>query len=184
MRGTDTFALDRPHLLRTVYEFHRNVLLGNSGSNIVGIAGFALLASALTGLVLAIPKKRAGWARVVWINLRASATRIFFDVHRSVGALFLVLVLLTTITGATLVYLNYVRDLVSVFSKVAAFPTISWRQGSRDDVAPFAQIVDSVRRAYPDQAITEIHLPQKATAGYLFYLRRDGDEYRLGDTIV
>lgn len=184
MRGTDTFALDRPHLLRTVYEFHRNVLLGNTGSNIVGIAGFALLASAVTGLVLAIPKKRSGWARVVWVNLRASATRIFFDVHRSVGSVFLALLLLTTITGATLVYLNYVRDLVSVFSKVATFPVIPWVDGSRDEVAPFARVVATVRTGYPDHTITEIHLPLKATAGYLFYLRRPGDQYRLGDTIA
>jgi uncharacterized iron-regulated membrane protein len=183
-RGTDTFALDRRHLLRTVYEFHRNVLLGTTGSNLVGIAGFALLASVVTGLVLAIPKKRSGWARVVWINLRASATRVLYDMHRSVGAVFLVLLLLTTITGATLVYLNYVRDLVSVFSKVATFPTIPWVKGSPDEPAPFAQVVDTVRRGYPDRTITEIHLPLKATAGYLFYLHRPGDEYRLGDTIA
>ncbi len=184
LRGTDTFALDRTHLLRTVYEFHRNVLLGNTGSNVVGIAGFALLASAVTGLVLALPKKRSGWARVVWVNLRASATRIVYDLHRSVGAVFLALLLLTTVTGATLVYLNYVRDLVSVFSKVATFPVIPWVSGSRDEVASFAQVVDTVRRGYPEHTITEIHLPLKATAGYLFYLHRPGDEYRLGDTIA
>jgi uncharacterized iron-regulated membrane protein len=183
-RGTETLGLQPRYLLKTVYEFHRNVLLGNTGSNIVGLAGFALLASAVTGLVVAIPKKRSGWAKLVWINLRASATRIYFDVHRSVGAVFLLLLLLTTITGATLVYLNYVRDLVSVFSKVATFPVIPWRPGSRDDLAPFADVVDTVRKAYPGHAITEIHIPQKATAGYLFYLHRRGDVYRLGDTIA
>jgi uncharacterized iron-regulated membrane protein len=184
LRGTETLGIDRRHLLKTVYEFHRNVLLGSTGSNIVGIAGFALLASVITGLLLALPRKRSGWARVVWINLRATATRICFDLHRSVGAVFLVLLLLTTITGATLVYLNYVRDLVSVFSKVATFPTVPWVSGSRDDVAPFAQVVQSVRTGFPDRTITEVHLPLKATAGYLFYLHRAGDEYRLGDTIV
>jgi uncharacterized iron-regulated membrane protein len=184
MRGTDTFSLERRHLMRTVYEFHRNVLLGNAGSNIVGIAGFALLASAVTGLALAIPKKRSGWARLVWVNVRASATRIFFDVHRSVGAVFLALLLLTTITGATLVYLNYVRDLVSVFSKVESFPVIPWVAGSRDEVASFARVVDTVREGFPDRTITEIRLPLKATAGYVFYLHRAGDKYRLGDTIA
>jgi len=183
-RGTETLGLDRRHLMKTLYEFHRNVLLGNTGSNIVGLAGFSLLASVVTGLVLAIPRKRAGWAKLVWINLRASATRIVFDLHRSVGAIFLLLLLLTTITGATLVYLNYVRDLVSVFSKVATFPTIPWRQGSRDELASFPDIVARVRAAYPDRRIAEIHIPQKATAGYLFYLHGAGDEYRLGDTIV
>ena len=183
-RGTETLGLERRHVMKTVYEFHRNVLLGTTGSNIVGIAGFMLLASVITGLVLTIPKKRSGWARVVWINLRASATRISYDFHRSLGAVFLVLLLLTTITGATLVYLNYVRDLVSVFSKVATFPVVPWVQGSRDDLAPFAQVVDAVRKGFPDRTITEIHIPQKATAGYLFYLHKPGDEYRLGDTIA
>lgn len=183
-RGAETIGLAPRHLLKTVYEFHRNVLLGNVGSNIVGIAGFLLLASAVTGLVITLPKKRSDWTRLVWINLRASATRIVFDVHRSVGAVFLVLLLLTTITGATLVYLNYVRDLVSVFSKVATFPTIPWRAGSPDDGIAFATVISTVRDAYPDRSITEIHIPQKRTAGYLFYLHRPGDEYRLGDTIA
>jgi uncharacterized iron-regulated membrane protein len=183
-RGTETLGLSAPYLLKTVYEFHRNVLLGTFGSNIVGVAGFLLLASAVTGLVVAIPKKRSGWARLVWINLRASATRIVFDVHRSLGAVFLVLLLLTTITGATLVYLNYVRDLVSVFSKVATFPTLPWRPGSRDEAAPFDTIAAAVRAAYPDRRITEIHIPQKLTAGYLFYLHRPGDEHKLGDTCL
>jgi uncharacterized iron-regulated membrane protein len=92
--------------------------------------------------------------------------------------------LLTTITGATLVYLNYVRDLVSVFSKVATFPTLPWRPGSRDEAAPFDTIAAAVRAAYPDRRITEIHIPQKLTAGYLFYLHRPGDEHKLGDTIA
>jgi uncharacterized iron-regulated membrane protein len=183
-RFTETFGVEPRYLMRTVYEFHRNVLLGPTGSDIVGIAGFLLLASVVTGLVLSIPKKRSGWARVVWVNLRASATRIFYDVHRSVGAVFLVLLLLTTVTGATLVYVNYVRDLVSVFSKVATFPVVPWVKGSRDDLAPFAQVLGRVREAYPDRTITEIHIPQKATAGYLFYLQQPGDQYRLGDTIV
>jgi len=183
-RATETLGVSPPYLLKTVYEFHRNVLLGTFGSNIVGIAGFLLLASAVTGLVIAIPKKRSGWARLVWINLRASTTRIVFDLHRSLGAIFLVLILLTTVTGATLVYLNYVRDLVSVFSKVATFPTLPFHKGGREDVRPFAEIADTVRSAYPDRRITEIHIPQKLTAGYLFYLKRPGDEYRLGDTIA
>lgn len=183
-RGTEVLDLSARHLLKTVYEFHRNVLLGNTGSNIVGVAGFALLASAISGLVLAWPKKRDGLKRLIWINRRASATRIVFDVHRSTGAIFVVLILLTTITGSTLVYVNYARDLVSVFSKVAPFPTIPWRQGSRDELAPFAVVVSAVRNAYPDRRLTEIHIPQKRTAGYLFYLQRAGDEYRLGDTIV
>ncbi|MCS6945882.1 MAG: PepSY-associated TM helix domain-containing protein, partial [Sutterellaceae bacterium] len=184
-RRVEALGLSAPHLMKTVYEFHRNVLLGEPGSNIVGIAGFLLLASAVSGIVLAWPKRRAGWRRLVWINPRASATRICFDAHRSLGVLFAALLLLSTLTGATLVYLNYVRDLVGLFSRVTPFPTVPWR--GRGDAEPkgLGEIVAAVAEQYPGARITEIHGPPRQTAGgYLVYLRRDGDEHRLGDTIL
>lgn len=183
-RETETLGLSRPYLLKTMYEFHRNVLLGNAGSNIVGIAGLLLFTSTVSGVVLAVPRKRDGWKRLIRINLRASATRVHFDIHRSFGVACFVLLLLATTTGFTLVYVNYVRDLVSVFSKVDAFPTIPWRPGSRDGPAPFEAVVARVAEAFPGSRIVEIHLSAQRTSGYLFYLRAPGDEHRLGDTIV
>ena len=182
-RPLESFGLAAPQLMATLYEFHRNVLLGPTGSNIVGIAGFLLMASVLTGFVLAWPRKRIEWRRLVWLNPKSNATRIAFDAHRSAGVLFFVLLLLATITGATLVYLNYVRDLVSVFSPVAPFPTIPWRVAT-DEPMPFAGVTRAVARAYPDHRTVEIHMPAQRTGGYVFYLRTPGDEHRLGDTVL
>jgi uncharacterized iron-regulated membrane protein len=56
-RPLEKLGLSPPLLLKTIYEFHRNVLLGTAGSNIVGIAGFLLLGSAITGFVVAWPRK-------------------------------------------------------------------------------------------------------------------------------
>jgi uncharacterized iron-regulated membrane protein len=183
-REAERRGLAPPYLLKTIYEFHRNVLLGEPGSNIVGIAGFLLLASAITGLVVAVPRKLAAWRHLVWVNLKASATRIFFDVHRSAGVLFALLLVLATVTGSTLVYVNYVRDLVGLFSKVAPFPTIPWRPAPQQTTEPLRALVDRVRGAYPRHTITEIHMPAGQLSGYQFYLRGAADEYRLGDTIV
>lgn len=123
-RPVEALALTSRHLLKTLDEFHRNVLLGNTGSNLVGIAGLILLADAVSGLVVAWPKKVDAWRRLVWFDLRASVTLIVFDPHRSAGAIFVALLLLATVTGSTLVWLNYVRDVVDVFSKVKSFPTV------------------------------------------------------------
>lgn len=183
-RPLEAVGLSRPLLLKTLYEFHRNVLLGPTGSNIVGIAGFLLLTSALTGFVVAIPRKSTGWRKLVHVNLRANRTRIFFDIHRSFGVVFALLLGLATLTGSTLVWLNYVRDLVNVFSPVKSFPTIPWTPSAREDSAEFDRVIGAVRAAYPDRTITEIHVPFRQTGGYLFYLRRAGDEHKLGDTIA
>lgn len=183
-RDADTVGITRPYWMRTLYEFHRNVLLGNFGSNIVGIAGLLLMSSALSGLVMAWPRQRSGWRRLIGVKLRAGLTRILFDTHRSSGAVLFLLLMLATITGSTLVYVNYARDIVSVFSDVAPFPVIPWRETPADNWPSFERVHAHVRMAYPQHQLREIHLPSKPTAGYLFYLKGEGDVHRLGDTIV
>ena len=183
-READTIGITRPYWMRTLYEFHRNVLLGNFGSNIVGIAGFLLMTSALSGFITAWPRNRSGWRRLVGVKVRAGFTRVLFDIHRSSGVILFVLLMLATVTGSTLVYVNVARDIVSVFSQVAPFPVIPWRETPADNWPSFEQVTASVRKEYPQHAMVEIHVPSKPTAGYLFYLKRDGDVHRLGDTIV
>lgn len=183
-RSLDTLGVAPPDLLRTLYEFHRNVLLGTAGSNIVGIAGLLLLASAVTGIVLATPRSRAALKRLVWINPIASGTRIAYDVHRSTGVVLSVTLLLATLTGATLVYVNYVRDLVSVFSKVASFPTVPWQPQDAQQPLQLDRVIADVKRRFPEHALLEMHGSPRQTAGHLYYLKRHGDVHRLGDTLV
>jgi uncharacterized iron-regulated membrane protein len=183
-RSLERLGLDSPHAMRTLYEFHRNVLLGSVGSNVVGIAGALLLTSAITGFLVAMPRRRSGWRRVIGVKFRSGMTRMLFDVHRSLGSTLCVLLLLATLTGITLVYLNYVRDLVGVFSRVASFPVVPWRASERAPALSVQQIYDRVSRTYAGSTISEMHVPSKPTAGYLVYLRRDEDIHRLGDTLV
>jgi uncharacterized iron-regulated membrane protein len=183
-REAETIGITRPYWMRTLYEFHRNVLLGNLGSNIVGIAGLLLMSAAISGFITAWPRRRSGWPRLIGVKLRAGLTRILFDVHRSSGVVLFVLLMLATITGSTLVYVNYARDIVSVFSPVAPFPVIPWRETPPGDWPSFERVHAELKRAYPRHHFSEIHLPSKPTAGYLFYLKGKGDVHRLGDTIV
>jgi len=183
-RSLESLGIAPPDILRTLYEFHRNVLLGNAGSNIVGIAGLLLLTSAITGFVLAAPRTRAALKRIVWINPRASATRIAYDFHRSTGIVFAVTLLLATLTGATLVYVNYVRDLVSVFSKVAPFPIVPWQQQSTHEPLQLDRVIADVRQRFPEHSLLEVHGSPRQIAGHLYYLKKPGDVHRLGDTIA
>jgi uncharacterized iron-regulated membrane protein len=183
-RSVEQLGFDPPRAMRTLYEFHRNVLLGTVGSNVVGIAGALLLTSAVTGFLVAMPRRRSGWRRVIGVKFRSGMTRTLFDVHRSLGSTLCVLLLLATLTGITLVYLNYVRDLVGVFSRVAPFPVVPWRASERSPALSVQQVYDRVSRIYAGSAISEMHVPSKPTAGYLVYLRKDDDIHRLGDTLV
>lgn len=183
-REAEVIGVTRPYWMRTLYEFHRNVLLGNWGSNIVGIAGLLLMASAITGLLTAWPRNRSGWRRLLGVKLKSGASRAVFDVHRTSGVVLFSLLLLATVTGSTLVYVNYARDFVSLFSNVSPFPVVPWRETPPDEWPDFERVVMAVRERHSQQRVTEIHLPSKPTAGYLFYLKQPGDVHRLGDTIV
>jgi uncharacterized iron-regulated membrane protein len=171
-RSLESLGITAPDFLRTLYEFHRNVLLGNAGSNIVGIAGLLLLTSAITGFVLAAPRTRAALRRIVWINPRTSATRIAYDFHRSTGIIFAITLLLATLTGATLVYVNYVRDLVSVFSKVAPFPTVPWETQNAREPLQLDRVIANVRQRFPEHTLLEVHGSPRQMAGHLYYLKR------------
>jgi uncharacterized iron-regulated membrane protein len=188
LRSLEPVSFAREHAMRTLYELHRNLLLGEPGSNVVGIAGFLLMASAVTGLVVAWPRgprKREAWRRLVAVAWRANATRLLFDLHRSWGALIAAVLLLATATGATLVYLNYVRDLVSRVSRVEPIPVLPFVKAGRDDAArTLAELVERVHAAFPAHRVAEIRLPERGLTGVTFQLHRPGDVHRLGDTIA
>jgi uncharacterized iron-regulated membrane protein len=180
-RGLDRLSLTRADAMRTLYEFHRNVLLGEPGSNIVGVAGCLLLTSAVSGLVLAWPRSRERWKGLLRIAWRSNATRVAFDVHRSSGALLAVLVLLATITGTTLVWPNYVRDAVASLSRVEPIPVLpfSVAQGDEEPL-PLQALLERVLAAFPGHRVAELRLSERGLTGVLFQLRDDGlDVHRL-----
>lgn len=184
-RSLERLTASRADAMRALYEFHRNILLGEPGSNFVGLAGFLLMASALTGAVLAWPRTRERLKRLLAIQWRANVTRVLFDVHRVSGTVIAVVLLLTTFTGATLVYLNYVREMVGWVSRVEPIPVLPFRQGAADEEPLSLQaLTDRVAAAFPAHRITEVRLSERGLTGTLFQLRAPGDVHRLGDTIV
>ncbi len=187
-RSLEVHSLAPPHAMRTLYDFHRNILLGEPGSNFVGIAGFLLMSSALSGIVLAWPRqwrRLQRWRALFAVSWRANVTRVLFDLHRGGGALIALVLLLTTATGATLVYLNYVRDLVSRFSRVEPIPVLPFR-ATAAHVQPLtlAELISRVQVQFAQQRVVEIRLSERGLTGVLFQLRAVGDVHPLGDTIV
>ncbi|MCW5636471.1 MAG: PepSY domain-containing protein [Rubrivivax sp.] len=185
VRSLEALSLAPPHAMRTLYEFHRNILLGEPGSNFVGIAGCLLLTSAVTGAVVAWPRSRARWRRLLAVSWRANTTRVLFDLHRSAGALIVLVLLLTTLTGATLVWVNYVRDIVGRLSRVDPIPVLPFRTASEhEEPLTLAALAARAQAVFPRHRVAEIRLSERGLTGVLFQLRAEGDVHALGDTIA
>jgi uncharacterized iron-regulated membrane protein len=184
-RSLERLGLNRAHGLRTLYELHRNVLLGEPGSNFVGSAGLLLLASATSGIVLAWPRTRERLRRLLAVGWRANTARLALDLHRSTGVLIGALLLLSTLTGATLVWLNPVRAAVSLVSRVEPIPVLPFRTQRLDDEAlPLDELKRRVQAAFAPQQVAEIRLPERGGSGVMFQLRAADHVHRSGDTIV
>jgi uncharacterized iron-regulated membrane protein len=185
VRGLKTLSLAPPHALRTLYEFHRNVLLGEPGSNVVGVAGLLLMTAAISGIATAWPRSRARWRKLLGVQWRANAARVCLDLHRSTGTLIGAVLLLATATGATLVWPNQVRDAVGRFSRVEPIPVLTFRS-----IAPGQELLGLDALAaraiagHPGRRITEIHLTERGLNGVMFKLAAAGDLHARGDTIV
>lgn len=185
VRSLESRTLSRADAMRLLYDFHRNILLGEPGSNFVGIAGFLLMASAISGAVLAWPRSREHLRRLLRVGWRANTTRLLFDLHRCTGVLIVTVLLLSTATGATLVYLNYVRDIVSQVSRVESIPVLPFRAVvAGEDGLPLHALVSRVQTAFPDRHLRELRFSERGLTGTQFHLRAPGDEHRDGDTIV
>lgn len=184
MRPLQGWSLAPRHAMRTLYEFHRNLLLGEPGSNAVGLAGALLLTSAASGLLLAWPRG-SRWRQALRVSWRANAARVALDLHRAGGLLVATLLLLAAATGLTLVYLNYVRDLVGLVSRVQPVPVLPFRTGlAQDEPLTLDELVARARAGFPGQGVTELRVSERGLTGVMIQLRAPGDVHPMGDTLV
>jgi len=89
------------HLMTWLYNLHYQLLLGRTGTVVVGYLGLASLLLLLSGLLTWWPK--AGqWRKSLSFKGRSSAIGALYDWHKSLGLLSILPLLLLTLTGVML----------------------------------------------------------------------------------
>jgi uncharacterized iron-regulated membrane protein len=82
-----------------VLDLHRNLLLGEAGKMIVGVAVLGFLVLLLSGLVLWFPKKLKQIKKGLTVKLKAKFYRLNYDLHNVLGFYSTVLLLFIALTG-------------------------------------------------------------------------------------
>ncbi|MEI6069152.1 MAG: PepSY-associated TM helix domain-containing protein, partial [Methylococcaceae bacterium] len=108
----------RDPLMDFILRFHYSLALGSMGMTIVGFIGLALLFSVLTGLILWWPSP-GKLKKALTIKRNASSARLNFDLHKTFGFYSTIILLFLILSGVYLIFPDYGRGLVSVFSPVA-----------------------------------------------------------------
>lgn len=89
------------YLVTWLYNLHFTLLLGSTGTIIVGYLGLGCVLLLLTGLIAWWPKP-GFWVRQLRFKRRAALLGILYDWHKTIGLLILLPLLILTLTGVML----------------------------------------------------------------------------------
>jgi uncharacterized iron-regulated membrane protein len=107
----------RGPLMDVVLRLHYSLAVGSVGITLMGFIGLALLFSMLTGLILGWPSQ-GKFRKALMIKSNASPERLNFDLHKTFGFYSSAVLLLLILAGVYLIFPDYGRGLISVFSPV------------------------------------------------------------------
>jgi uncharacterized iron-regulated membrane protein len=150
-----------------VMTFHWTLLLGVNNAYVVGAIGILLFFSVVMGLYLWL-WFNGDWRLGLKVKWGASAERVAFDLHRSVGVFSAAFLLVTLVTGVAMIFKPTTRDLVSLFSPVRADPDFG-KSTPVPGRAPISagQAAAFADRIFPDGRLYWILFPSTPTAVYV-----------------
>lgn len=105
------------YLMTWLYNLHFQLLMGDVGTAIVGYLGLFSLVLLLTGLLSWWPR-RGQWLKALRFKKRSAIIGLLYDWHKITGLLFLLPLLLLSLTGAMLALPVETRLVLSLFSEL------------------------------------------------------------------
>lgn len=169
----------RGPLMDVILRLHYSLALGSLGMNVVGFIGLGLVFSLLSGLILWWPLT-GQYRKALTIKRNASPERRNFDIHKTLGFYFAIILLFLTLSGVFLIFPDYGRSLVNVFSPVPeAYPVYHsiTPQGEKTPLS-FTQITAIADARFPDGEYRWIGFPADERGVY-FVGKRANDEVNL-----
>jgi uncharacterized iron-regulated membrane protein len=158
----------RGPVMDVVLRLHYSLALGAGGMTFVGFIGLALLFLILTGLIVWWPNP-GKFGHALTIKRNASPERLVFDLHKTFGFYSAILFLFLILSGVYLIFPEYGRGLVSVFSPVAE-PYPVYRsilpQGDKKSIS-LTRVKAITDARFPDGEYRFIGFPQDETGVYL-----------------
>ncbi len=145
-----------------LYDLHYTLLLGKTGTTMVGIAGLVLLLSLFSGLYLWWPS-RARLGAALRPVLRRGAVRKTYDLHVLSGVYGLVVLAVLALTGSVLALPDEARSVVEGFSPLR--PSFRAPAGLLEEGAtpiPLAEAVRIAQARFPGAELRWIETPGSA----------------------
>lgn len=162
------------YLMTWIYRLHFQLLAGKTGATLVGLGGILLMISCGSGLYLWWPLWKHSW-RAAFAVRRGS--RFNYDLHKVAGAVSSSILLVIAFTGVYLVFPEWVKPLVTVFS--AETPPPQLKPVSDPDRQPITpeEAIQIAERLFPEASFDHFH-PPRPDGVYEVAVRQPGEVQR------
>ena len=149
-RNWGEIGASRTHIMPMIYRLHMSLFLDKTGQWITGTVAAIWIAAMLIGVVLAVPRLHL-LKKAITVKWRAGLARIVFDLHRTIGLLSAVILMVIAFTG---LYMNLPDVIEPALKAVVPFTE---RPAS---VRPASASLDQVWKIGWDEAITRARAAQ------------------------
>ena len=162
-------------LIPFLMTFHWTLLLGVNNAYVLGSLAILVFFSILVGLYLWFPLN-GDWRLGLKIKWRASAERLAYDVHRSVGIYCAAILLVMLFTGIAMIFKPATRSVTTLFSPVR--PKIDFGKSKPlpgQSPIGVGAAVAAADKIFPDGRLHWILLPSAPSGVYVVGKQSDDE---------
>lgn len=142
-------------LMSWIYRLHFQLVAGTTGAVIVGVIGIVMLVSVVSGLLLWWPLWRHSWRSAFAIR---QGRRFLWDVHKSVGAVTAVVLLVIAFTGVYMEFPSVFHDAVAPVSETTSSPdNLTSRSPESPQRISVDRALEIARASFPDARFDHLH---------------------------
>ena len=180
-----TYLGEGSELMRSVIKFHRSLFLSDLGRWVTLTSCLFVICTLLTGLKLWLPKSLKRLGSALTIKRSASRRRFLLDLHRVLGVVVLLPLLLIATTG-----LNYskISDTLrqGLFSALGEEPIPDPKPVTASEDAPLSldQLVEQAALVYPEAELSCIEFSNSPDEAVKVRFRHPGQPGHFGQSNV
>ncbi|HKE21004.1 MAG TPA: PepSY-associated TM helix domain-containing protein [Bryobacteraceae bacterium] len=174
-------------LLEWIVDLHQNLLLGKTGRRLTGIIGFALLFSAVSGLLAWLNGPRE-WKRGLALPASGPWRRTNYELHRWAGLWANLFMMAVSVTGIVLAYPDSFQQAVRLVTREQppkrGERKIKIKRETAADGLPLDAYVRAAVTAVPGGVVRELRMPGRPNGTVSVYLWAPGDIRPKGGNVV
>jgi uncharacterized iron-regulated membrane protein len=143
-----------------LFRAHTELFVDETGEQVSAWSGLILCSLILSGLILWLPRRKAGWKNVFRLHWKTNWRGRIYELHRLGGFYLSGLLLMTALMGIALIW----HDLADQMAMPFGIANVKKANATSGDLRSLDDLLQKANVAFPDGELRRIAFPAKAGA--------------------